>query len=460
MSSLGINFSGLASGLDTGAIIEALVAVERRPITAMGERQKELRTRKNLFADLDSLLDKLKSAADKIRTTSNFLDFKVNVDKDDFLTATANSQAQSGTYDIEVTSLARAKVAASNGRPDKDATDYGQGTLLITQNGQTRQVEIGNGASTLEDIANGINAAGLDVQAQVMDTGQAGANRYKLVVSGTKTGAANTFSIAVDTASTAITNLVAELQTPANQVATASDAVLKVNGVEIRRTTNSVTDAITGVTLDLKAAATGQLTRVTVTTDITKTAEKVKGFVDAYNAVVDFIANQSVVDDKGNTKAPLFGDVTLRSVKSSLRGILGGSVDTGNPAYALLAQVGVTAERDGKLTLDTAKLETAIGNDEDAVERLFADASRGIAVRIKDQVETFTDSVDGLFKARNEGFDRQIKDFDTRIANAERRIEAYEQQLKSRFAAMEALVGRLQGQGGALSAVNRTSNNR
>lgn len=457
MSSIGVNFSGLASGLDTRAIIDALVAVERRPISLMTERQKDLRSRKNLFADLDGLLDKLQTASNTLRNAGDFLDFKVTVDKDDYLNATASSSAQSGAWDVEVLSLARAKVVSANGRPDRDVTAYGDGTLLFNVGGQTRQVQIPQVPSTLDGIANAINEADIDIQAQVLDTGQAGNQRYKLVLSGTQTGAANTFSVSVDEAQDGLTNLVAEMQLAGNQVSAATDASLKVNGVPVSRTTNTVTDAIPGVTLDLKAAAATQLTRITVTTDSTKTAEKVKGFVDAYNSVVDFIAAQNVVDDKGNTKAPLFGDITLRSVKSSLRNIMGASVDTGNSAYALLSQVGVTSDRDGKLTLDNAKLERAILADEEAVEKLFADASRGIAVKIKDQIDVYTDTVDGLFKTRNEGFDRQIKDFDTRIATAERRLEAYEKQLEARFAAMETLVGRLQGQGGALSAVTGTS---
>ena len=127
MSSIGVNFSGLASGLDTRAIIDALVGVERRPISLMTERQKGLRSRKNLFADLDGLLDKLQTASNTLRNAGDFLDFKVAVDKDDYLSATASSSAQSGAWDVEVVSLARAKVVTSNGRADRDVTEYGDG---------------------------------------------------------------------------------------------------------------------------------------------------------------------------------------------------------------------------------------------------------------------------------------------------------------------------------------------
>src|SRR5690606_12869703 len=342
------------------------------------------------------------------------------------------SGAQAGTWEVEVTALARAKVSASNGKADKDATGYGTGTLLLTVGQETRQVTVGGSNNTLEGIAAAINGAGLGVQAQVLDTGGSGSERYKLVVSSTKTGVENAFTLTFDEGDQALQDLVAELNAPgsANQVVAASDATFKVNGVQISRATNTIGDAIPGLTLDLKGvhAANGK-TRITVSTDASKTAEKVKTFVDAYNKIIDFVKEQNELDEEGKAKNPLFGDSTVRTVRSALRAILGGSVDTGNEAYALLAQVGITADRDGRLTFEQGKLETARGDDENAAERRFTSANGGIAQRIYDQIDTFTDAVDGLFKARNDGFDRRIKDLDQRIDAAERRLEAYESQL-------------------------------
>ena len=139
MSSSGINFSGLASGLDTQAIIEALVAVESRPIRGMEARQKSLRSAKALFGDLDGLLDRLRGAADSVRKSSNFLDYKVSLDSETYLGATIGSNAQAGSWDVKVSALAQAKVSASNGKADKNATPYGVGSLLITVGTRTEE---------------------------------------------------------------------------------------------------------------------------------------------------------------------------------------------------------------------------------------------------------------------------------------------------------------------------------
>lgn len=456
MSSLGINFSGLASGLDTRAIVDALVAVERRPIQGMETRKTELRKAQSLFSDLGSLLDKLRTAAGKVRLTSNFLDYKVALDDDTRVGASIGSEARPGTWEVEVTSLAQAKVASSDGRPDKDLTAY-NGTFFVSDGNQTRAVAL-EGNETLEGVAAKINAAGLEVQAQVLDTGGTGNDRYKLVVNSTKTGAANAFTLTADEGS--VSALVNELNNTGagNLVTPASDARFKVNGVALTRSTNSFSDVIPGLTLDLKGVHTApDKTRITVTADASKTADKIKAFVDAYNAVVDFVDSQNELDKDGKAKNPLFGDTTLRSVRSSLRGIVGSSVATGNQAFALLVQVGISSDRNGKLTLDQTKLEEAINTDEDAVAALFADAGQGIAARVYDQVDVYTGAADGLLKARNAGYDSLVKDLDRRIGAAETRLEAYQKQLVDRFAAMETLVGRLQSQGGALGSLRSAS---
>ncbi|MEZ5966913.1 MAG: flagellar filament capping protein FliD [Planctomycetota bacterium] len=455
MSSLGINFSGLASGLDTNAIVEALVAVERRPIQGMEDRKTQLNKARGLLGDFKGLLDKLRTAAGKVRLNSSFLDYKVALDDDTRVGATIGSGARAGSWDIEVSSLANAKVATSNGH-----ATLGQynGQFLISDGTQTRIVTLDGSTTDLEGVAAKINEAGLEVQAQVLDTGGTGSDRYKLVVSSTKTGDTNRFTLTADWGT--VSDLVAEVNDNANIVTPGSNAQFKVNGVAVTRPTNSFSDVITGLNVDLKGVhPTGEKTRITVTTDASTTAEKIKGFVDAYNAVVDFVADQNELDKDGKATNPLFGDSTLRSARSSLRSIMGGSVATGNDAYALLSQVGITSDRDGKLTLDQAKLEEAINTDEDAVAALFSDATNGIAARVYDQIDVYTGAAEGLIKARNEGFDRLVKDLDRRIDSAETRLEAYEKQLVQRFAAMETLVGRLQSQGGALGSLRSPNQN-
>lgn len=453
MSSAGINFSGLASGIDTKAVIEALMAVERRPLLALESKKKSFEKQKSLFGDFETKLSKLRTAAKAMKTATSFLDYKAAVDSDTFFTATASSGATTGSYDIKVTQLAQAKVGHSNGRADKaTAADY-QGDFKLTVNGNDYTVSLAS-ASTLEQVASAINSssAGAVVQATVLDTGS-GAAPYQLVLTSKTTGANGAFTIDSTGANTNLTALLAEVA--ANTSTAAQNAIIEVNGIGVTRSTNTITDAIAGVTLNLKSKHTTGTTKLTLTTDATAVAKKVKDFVDAYNEVVEFVRTQNEQDTKGNAKNPLFGDSTLSTIRSTLRGIAGATFDTGNPAYSMLALVGVSSDKDGKLNFDQTKFEAAVVKDEVAVKKLFTDTANGIALRIHDQADKYLSSVDGLLLTRKQGFDRLVKQVDDQIAQGSRRLESYEKQLKQKFSAMEALVSRLQGQGSALGAVTR-----
>lgn len=454
MSLAGISFSGLASGLDSKAIISALMAVERRPIQALQAKKQTFQKQKNLFNTLEGLLEKLRDKADAVRKSTNFLDFKAEVDSDKYFTATASNGATVGSFNVNVSQLARAEVSSSNGKADKDTTTYGTGTLQITIDGTTYDITIDSTNNTLDGIATAINAKGIDVQAQVLDTGAA-TNPYQLVLTSKKTGTQYAFSVAAKAGSSAaLANLATEID--GNERSAAQDAQLTVNGITVTRSSNTITDVVSGVTLELKGThpTANDTTKVTVSTDASATAAKIKEFVDAYNEIVDFAEGQSQVDENGRTDKPLFGDTTLRSIRSTLRSILGTSVDTGNQSYALLSQVGIEADTKGKLTFTQSDFEKALAADEDAVRDLFTKASAGIAVKIYDQADSYVDSVDGVIKARLDSFDDRIRDTDRQIERAERRLDRLEESLTARFAALETLMARLQTQGSALNAAN------
>ncbi len=451
MSSAGISFGGLGSGLDTRAIISALMAVEQRPITALQSKKASLNSSKNLFGDFKKLLSDLDTKAKSLRTTTDFLQMKAASSNEDLLTVRAGANATPGSYQIKVMAMASSEVSVSNGRAAKDDPVFGDGTFFLNVNGVDHPIDIGAGtgyASTLDGIAQAIRDQDLDVTAEVVDTGQTGAQRYQLVLRSTVVGSEGAFSLSLDSGNAALDALVTEINT--NERAPGQDAHLVYNGVDVYRSSNSVTDLIPGVTLDLKDTDLVNPVTVTVTTDAEETSKKVKEFVDAYNKVVEFVEKQNELGENGSAKNPLFGDGTLRSIRSSLRTIVGGSVATGNTAISMLATAGITSDRNGTLTFNQSKFEEKLGEDEQAVASLFSATDVGIAARMTTQIESYTSSVDGLIKTRQDGFDRMIKDAQRRIDQGEARLVRFEQNLEQRFANLETQIARLQGQGSAL----------
>jgi flagellar hook-associated protein 2 len=455
MSSAGISFGGLASGLDTKSIIAALVAVERRPIQQLETKKTSLNRQKNLYGDLGGLLDKLASSAKRLRSTTDFLQMKGSSDNESVLTVSASSRATPGTHTVRVLELAKAQINSSTGSAASNTANGSWGEFTLTVGG--RQVPITLSDTSLDNIAASINneavAQSLGVRAEVVDTGNAGNTRFQLVLRATETGAANGFSITEITGDGPFTSLMNGLV--GNTIAQARDARALVNGLEVRRPTNAMSGAIAGVTLDLKTLSPANTdVTVTITTDIAETAKKVQEFVDTYNKVVDFFTEQNALGADGRAKNPLFGDITLRSLRSNLRSVVGSPVaTTGNPAFQMLSQLGITSDRAGKLTFAQSKLEEALADDEQAVAAVFNDATAGIGRRLEDTLKVYTDSVDGLLKSRQDGFDRLVRQTQSRIDQSEKRLETYQKQLETRYANLESLLTRLQSQGSGINNI-------
>jgi flagellar hook-associated protein 2 len=465
MSSAGISFGGLASGLDTKAIISALVAVEERPIRALQSKKTSINKQKSLYGDLRGLLDKLSTAAKALKTTNDFLAMKAKSDDENVMTATASSTAIPGTYTARVKTLAKAQVNSSTGSASSTASLGGPASLQLAVGGNTYL--IGVASPTLDSIAAAINDFDTQnssgVRAEVIDTGNTaanGANRYQLVVRSTQLGTQGRFTLSVDDGDPAFANVINNVA--ANNRTPGTDAELILSsgstaGISVFRSSNTISDLWPGITLDLKSEQfpTKDVT-ITVTTDAEATSKKVQDYVDAYNKVVDFFTEQNALDSEGKAKSPLFGDQTLRSLRSTLRTTVGASVTgSGNPAFQMLSQAGITSDTAGKLTLNRTKFEEALVDDENAVAKIFTDPAKGVASTILDKIEVYTDSVDGLIKNRNETFDRQVKQTQSRIENAERRLTIYQKQLESKYASLENLLGKLQSQGSAVGNIGR-----
>lgn len=467
MSSAGISFGGLASGLDTKSIISALVAIERRPISALETKKTSLGKQKSLYGDLRGLLDKLETAAKALKNTDDFLTMKAKSDDEDVVTVEASNDAEPGSYSVRVVSLAQAQVNATIGSASPTEDLGSSGSFFLNVGSDQHLITVSS--ANLNSIAEAINAADDDrdigVRAEVVDTGNpaaGGANRYQLVVRSTTPGVENGFSIVADDGNAAFLSTIDSIAN--NRLSEAKDARLLINGapggvggITVYRPTNQVDDLFPGITLNLLSVPSpNKDITITVSTDAEATSKKVQEFVDAYNKVVDFFTEQNALTAEGKAKGPLFGDSTLRSMRSSLRGIVGASVgDTGNSAYQLLAQAGITSDTAGKLTFNSTKFAESLADDEEAIANLFAGDTNGIANKLLGQIDSYTDTVEGLIKTRSDAFDRQVKDTQTRIDQAERRVTLYQQQLETKYANLESLLTRLQGQGTSLNSLNR-----
>jgi flagellar hook-associated protein 2 len=431
-----ITFGGLSSGLDTGSLIEKLVAADRAAASPLVSKQSAINTQKSIVSSLSTSLAALGTAVRGLDAATELKPLGVTV-SDARVSVAVSSGAQASVHDLRVKSLAAAHVTQSKAFTGNGAGVAGDGGLDIAVGGTTKSIAW-TSADSLADIASRINGAGAGVTASVVNTS---GTTYRLVLAAKDTGtaAAATF---VDSGSSL------DLAVAANELVAASDAVVNVNGIDITRPKNVIADALAGVTLTLNSVhlAADPAAKATVSLDQKSLNSKVKAVVDAYNAVNSALHVQ--LDYTGTTKGAntLFGDSTLRALQSSLGAMMGSSFGGGT-----LADVGITRDKTGAMTFDESKLTAALGANPDALANLFV--TNGFASAVSTLTDSYTTSGTGIFAAKTEGLTGRVTALQTQIDRINRNADALQTRLDKQFAALEKAMSSLQGQASQLMAI-------
>jgi flagellar hook-associated protein 2 len=434
-----ITFSGLATGLDSASLIDQLVQIERQPITSLEKRQATLQKNVTLLQELNSKLSAVKSAATKLSTATSFFVKKVTNADETSLGVSAGSNADVGTHLIAINALARASTLASASFNDTTTTTVGTGTLDISVGATTKSITIDSSNNTLQGIRDAINDSDIDVTASIIPENDGPNPTYRLAVVGKNTGTVNT--ITIDTSG--LTRGASDVALNFTTTQAAQDASLTIDGIAISRSNNTISDAISGVTLDAKATSTSAI-QVTVNDDTEAIKTQVNDFIQAYNDVQSFISTQTKYDSTTKTAGPLTGDSALRSLQRSLASVIATTV-TGTPS--ILAEVGVSTQKDGTLSVDETKFSNALQTNLEGVSNLFLSASNGVATTAIDYITQATRSGDGLISGRISSIQDTISEIGKQIDRKTDDLDRYRDSLVLRFTSLETLVSQLQGQG-------------
>ena len=440
------SFSGLASGIDTAALVKQLVQLERAPIQRIEDKQSDLNAQSKKFTALKDLLGKLQTAAKDLDSRDEFLTSSASSSDDKSVTASVSGAAELGSIDVEVTSLASAQRTYSNPIDSKSQAGlFGTGELLIQIGDQDLQIQVSH-LSTLDSIAADINSRGAPLTASVLFTGGA----YRLSVTAKNTGAANEITFTEEP------QLLLGLSDEDNLQRPAADAVFKIDGFDATSATNTVTDVIPGLSFQLKDETAS--TTITVTRDETAIKAKVQAFVDAYNAVQKQLNAEFAFSGQAKIGGgSLAGDSSLRGIQSALRTLAGDKVAGLTGLFSTFSSVGVRAQGDGSLKFETDVFSKALAQDPEAVAAVFTKSDTGstigMAAQFSDAIDGMIDGTKAVLPQRIQSIADRVRSMDDQIDNMERRMERYEQDLQVRFAAMEQLLSQLQGQGSQLTSI-------
>jgi flagellar hook-associated protein 2 len=439
-----ISSPGIGSGLDISGIISKLMQVEAQPLTALATKEASFQAKLTAFGSLKGALSSLQTAAQTLKNTSTFSAKSASTADTTVATASASTTATAGTYDIAITTLAKAHSIRSSTNFAAGATFDG-GTLSIQVGTGTAQTITLEAGKTLAQVATAINDAKTGVSATVVDTGI-------LVLTSNTTGTTGniTFSAtaAVPDDGNATTLALSDLNTT-SQLQAAQNASFTVNGITpaFSRSSNTVTDAITGITLNLLKEASS--TKLTVAANTGAVTSAVNAFVKAYNDAISGIKQMTAYDAANKKASVLTGDSTARSIQSQLSSLVSTSVSGITGDISRLSDLGITVQKDGTLAVDSSKLSTAVSDPGKDVAALFTQTTtgnEGIAVRFNTLLEGIVGS-SGLITSRTDGINASIKDLQKRADALNLRLTSVEARYRAQFSRLDTLI----------SSMNQTS---
>lgn len=452
-----ISFSGVGSGIDFNAVRDAILTSRSAPITQIQSKVSTYSTRVDSLKQLNASLATLTSAAEAL--TNRDLGTGRNAVTGDatIVTASAGATAALGQIDLNVTRLATNLTQTS--RPFSSTTapvltgGATTATFELRKGGATtgESITIDSTNNTLAGLRDAINAKNAGVTASIVDVGGDG-TQQRLVLSSKETGATNRVELAETTATGTLADLNINSLNPPDGDFTRLDAAFSVNGLAITRSSNNISDAVTGVTLTLKKTGATSV-NITQSTDV---ENKLRGFVNAYNAIQDFVAGQYKKDGSNRPTGVLAGDSTLRNVQQQLRGVVGAGSDNNGGTLSSLTQLGVTSTDDGHLSFDAAVLNEQLKTNPDDVKSLLfgkTAAQKGLFQSINSLSSGLSDAVTGTVQTAINGYQSSIKTLNDTVNDRLTSLATLRASLTKQFAAADAAIGQLNGQNTSLTNI-------
>jgi flagellar hook-associated protein 2 len=424
------SIAGLASGIDTNAIIKQLLQAATGPIRNMQKKISDHEYRKSQLQVLNNLLSIYKGQLEATDTASEFPEFIALSADTDSVSVTVSGEATPGVYGISVEQKAQSSQEQSGSFASaSEALKDGILTVTVGSTVTAVTIDAATGTSTLEDLADYLTNSVAGVNAYVLDTGSA-VDPFKLIVTGSDTGAVNAVSLSV--AQTGLTGSDIAFSTSRS----AQDAQVTIDGNVVNRASNTFDDAVPGLSFSLLGVQTTAFD-VTVTRDTAAMTTKVTDLVFAHNKLVTFFKKHS----GANADPVLAGDQTLRSIQRHLQSVVSAGYSTSN--IAGLNSIGIGSNQQGELEFDSSDFSSMLGSNWEDVLSMLTGAS-GLFGAMQARIDADIDPEDGLIQPRIDSIDARVIAITDKIEDAERRLIMYEDVLKAQFIAMETTLAKYQ----------------
>lgn len=446
--------TGLGSGMDLNGIVTQLVTAEGQPqFNAITKQETATQSRLSGLGTLKSALSTFQTTVQKLKDGSAFKATQAVSSNESVLKVTAGVGSVAGTHSVKVTQLAKAQQSVTAAEYTNSAAavaDVG-GTLDFTfPTGSTKtafSITVDSTNNTLARIRDAINSSASNngITASIINvdsTVTPGTTVSKLVFTAKDSGSINGFTLTTTGGDAGLDKL--NTATSANYSTTsAADAIISIDGQTATRSTNSMTDVIQGVTLDLQSLQSPTDTPVNVNVSLDSTAinKTITDFVSGYNTFRTATSNLSKQGSSSGSNGTLVGDSTLLSITSKLRQDTTNTISSATSSYNSLAMIGISIDKDGVMSLDSTKLNSALSANLSSVSDVFS-SSDGVATRLNSRLTGYLQS-GGSLDTQQTSLGKQLKSLTTKRADVQLRLDNLQKGLQKQFIAMDLAVGQL-----------------
>ncbi len=436
-----ITSAGVGSGIDIESIIGAILNAERSPKeSSLFRNEQRVDSTLSALGQLSSALSTLDDALNELNTLSDFKIRSATSSDDTYLTATATSEASSGSFSIEITTLAQGSRLESAASTFTDINDtVGSGTLTLTAGSDTFDVVVG-AADTLENIRDAINSASdnFGVNVNIIN----GPSGPILSYTSSITGSGNTLDVTnSDTSLNSISTNLSVQQT-------ANGATATIDGITVTSDSNTFTDTIQDITFTaLKETEASTPITLDIAIDKDAVKEAVTNFVTAINDYQSL--SQNLGRSGENDVGALAGDITLRLLNQQVISTIQSTISGLTSNYDSLNSIGLTFDEYGTLNIDNDDLDAVLDSNFNAIADIFA-STNGVSITLQDVIDNYLGS-GSLIDIREDSLNDQKRQLETDRLNLDYRMTQLETQLRSKFGAMDALVAQFNNTGSFLT---------
>lgn len=451
-----VSIMGSYSGI-TMDTVDQLIQAESGKLKQYTSQQTKLTNEKTAWKDINTRLDTLYKKFDALKKVEVFDSKTVSNSNEKAVTVSAGTQALEGTYNVEVLELAKSSQLTSGvieKMSGKKSTEnlMINGTLILTDaDNKIVSIDVTNDES-LKDIVTKINESAKDTEsglrASIVD------NRIVLMDS-------NMGERSITVGGSLAGELALGNEAGVGAVFTEGNAAkLKINGIELTRNSNTITDAVEGLTFNLAAVSNNQVSTIKVAEDFEKTNAAVQEFIDQYNSTMSFIDKQLDVGNpaaEGNTTGSLTGDSSLMRLQSQLRSLMTTQSNDTSQSIRALSDLGIEVDRYGSATLDSEKLKKVLAKDSNAVQNYFfreetvvttnaegVESSEkkqiGMAQQMTSFINEYISEKTGIITTKSKTNDDLIKDLDKQITKFNERLEAKRERYIKQFTALDVAM--------------------